>query len=103
MSSETTSDLPVLGACPRVVGALLLACLGLACASAPPVASPSPASVRSEEPQQQTLNPGTPEYRAFLEQIHQDIVRSRAEIDPILEDGDIAQLTIEGSKLSVER
>jgi len=104
MSSETTSDLPALASCPRALGALLLACLALGCASAPPVASPSsPAPLGSEEPKQLTLEPGTPEYRAFLEQIHQDIVRSRAEIEPILEDGDIAQLTIEGSKLSVER
>ncbi|HEU4583905.1 MAG TPA: hypothetical protein VFS67_36860 [Polyangiaceae bacterium] len=49
------------------------------------------------------MYPGTPEYPAVLEEINQDIVRSRAEIEPILEDGDIAQLTIEGSKLSVER
>jgi hypothetical protein len=83
-----------------------LACLALGCAAAVPPAPASPAArapAAGEQPQQITLYPGTPEYPAFLEQINQDIVRSRAEIEPIVEDGDIAQLTIEGSKLSVER
>jgi hypothetical protein len=102
MRIEHTSNLPALASRPRALRAPLLACLALACAAAPPAASPS-SPAPAEAPQQSTLYPGTPEYRAFLEQIHQDIVRSRAQIEPILEDGDIAQLTIEGSKLSVER
>lgn len=104
MSTELPSDLPALASCPGALGALLLVCVALACAAPPPAASPSsPAPVAGEVPQQETLYPGTPEYRALLEQIHQAVLRSRAEIEPILEDGDIAQLTIEGSKLSVER
>jgi hypothetical protein len=104
MLTELSFDLPALAFRPRALGPLLLACLAVACAAAPPAASPSsPAPVAGEEPQQMALYPGTPEYRAFLEQVRQDIVRSRTEIEPILQDGDIAQLTIDGSKLSVER
>ena len=104
MSTQACSAVSALAACWRGISALALCCLELACAGAPPPASASsPAPVAGEEPQQLTLYPGTPEYRAFLEQIHQDIVLSRAEIEPILEDGDIAQLTIAGSQRSVER
>jgi hypothetical protein len=104
MSSAPTSHLPTLSFCPSLLGALLLACSGFACAAAPPAASPSSsAPVAGEQGQQEALYPGTPEYGAFLEEIRQDIARSRAQIEPILQDGDIAQLTIEGSKLSVER
>lgn len=104
MRIEQPSNLPALASCPRVLAALLFACLPLSCAASPPAASPSSAApAEHDEGEQVTLYPGTPEYKAFLEQIRQDIVRSRGEIEPILQDGDIAQLTIEGSKLSVER
>jgi hypothetical protein len=114
MSIEPSSAPPAPGFCPRTLGALLLGslllgclplgCLLLACGAAPPAASPSPpAPVAGDAPQQMAVYPGTPEYRAFLEEIHGDIVRTRAEIEPILEDGDIAQLTIEGAQLAVER
>lgn len=76
---------------------LLAACAG------PGTPAESPSAPREREGQLVTLHPGTPEYRAFFEQIHADILRSRTELEPILLDGDVAQLTIEGEKLSVER
>jgi hypothetical protein len=91
---------------PRWRRALAAASLAVACSSgAPPAASPSSSShtTANEQPQRITLVPGTPEYRAFLEHIHQGILRRRAAIEPILRDGDVAQLTFEGSKLSVAR
>ena len=99
--TEPTSDRPLLASRPRALGALLLAHLALACTATPPAASPAAPAPGAGE--QRVLESGTPENQALLEELHQDIVRSSAEIEPILEDGDIAQLTIEGSKLSVER
>ena len=72
MSTQACSAVSALAACWRGISALALCCLELACAAAPPPASASsPAPVAGEEPQQLTLYPGTPESRAFLEQIHQ--------------------------------
>jgi len=100
--TEPTSDRPLLASRVRALGAMLLASLALACAAAaPPAASPASPAPGAGDPGM--LESGTPENQALLEQLHQDIVRNSAEIEPILEDGDIAQLTIEGSKLSVER
>lgn len=89
-----------------LAGALVASTLVFACAApaAPQVSAAAPAQRPGKsEPERVTLYPGTAEYRTFLEQIHQDILQSRAALDPILADDDVAQLTIDGTKLTVAR
>lgn len=49
------------------------------------------------------LEPGTPEYAEFLEGLRQHIIASRELLVPIFDSGDVAQLTVEGKSVSVER